>query len=57
MKATRFGAAKRDPSSALVEDEERHRALGPRGRRQGRVVVDPEVAVEEDDGGLHFALW
>ena len=55
MKATRFGAAKRDPSRRLVEDEQRHRALGPRRRRQRRVVVDAQVAVEEDDSGLHFA--
>ena len=41
----------------LVEDEERHRPLGPRRGREGRVVVDPQVAVEEDERGLHFALW
>ncbi len=37
-----------------VEDEERHRSLGPRRRRESRVVPHSQVAVEEDDRCAHF---
>jgi hypothetical protein len=41
---------------AIVEDEQRRHALGGAGRRrEGRVVVDTQVAREEDDRVTHFS--
>ena len=50
------GGGEARPEQRLVEDEERHRALRLRRRRQGRVVAHPQVAVEEDDRGAHFPM-
>ncbi len=37
----------------LVDDEDRHHVLGRRGRGQGRVVADPEIAREDHELGTH----
>ena len=55
MKATRLGAAKRDPSRASSRTNSGTTRSARGGGGERRVVVDAEVAVEEDDGGLHIA--
>jgi hypothetical protein len=48
------GAGEGAAQDGVVEHEQRHDPLGLLdGRRQRRVVVDAEVAVEQDDGAPH----
>jgi hypothetical protein len=57
MKATRFGAPGWRAQQDLVEHEQRHSSLGLPCRRQCRVVADPQVAIEEDDGRAHVPYY
>jgi hypothetical protein len=49
------GGGKARVEQLAVEHEQRHGSLRLGRRRKRRVVVQPQVAVEEDDRGAHFA--
>ena len=49
------GAVGREPGQGRVQDVEGHHPFRAAGRGEGRVVMHPQVAGEQDDRGTHQA--